>query len=380
MLNVQRVRKIILFTFLTCIPYVVLAQNSANVSQGITTLASLIDTFTNTVVKSLATLFLALALLAFFYGIVKYIWGMREGKAEEVKNGNQFMTWGLVALFIMFSVYGIIKLGQGIFFNGADVTTITIPNINFKSGTSADVLGGGSNNSASRVNTTPSVGSTIKSVNGTTIGTVNASGQVVNSTGNVVGNLNSSGQVIDNSGNTIDTQTRAVDTNYSGCPGGQYDSFGGCDTSGSGTSGSANSTALSEYIKQCKAQDPSKTGTQCWQEYSAQNPTQSTTETAPTSNANGTTPTCPSGATYMPSTDSCFFYIYGCTDKNASNWYPNANTDDGSCTYTANNSDTIDMGQMTHSECTDARTEDSCSTLGSRCQWTSAGTCVDAGL
>jgi hypothetical protein len=56
------------------------------------------------------------------------------------------------------------------------------------------------------------------------------------------------------------------------------------------------------------------------------------------------------------------------------------NSDCGSGMECTNSRCYIDMGQMTHSECTDAKTEDSCGTLGSRCQWTFAETCVDAGL
>ena len=59
-------------------------------------------------------------------------------------------------------------------------------------------------------------------------------------------------------------------------------------TNTSSGDGSSNSSALSEYIRQCKAQDPNKTGTQCWQEYSAKNPGQSTTETTSVSSGEST--------------------------------------------------------------------------------------------
>jgi succinate dehydrogenase/fumarate reductase cytochrome b subunit len=101
-------------------------------TEGISTLGNIITAFTSSIVKAVGTLLLASAVVAFFYGIVEYIWGQREGKSDKVTNGRQFMLWGLIALFVMFSVYGIIKFGQGIFFKDIDVNKITIPEINFK--------------------------------------------------------------------------------------------------------------------------------------------------------------------------------------------------------------------------------------------------------
>lgn len=103
-------------------------------TRAISSLSDIVNAFTETLVKSLGTLAMAAAVVAFFYGIVQYIWGVREAKPDVIKTGNQFMQWGLVALFVMFSVYGIIKYGQNILFNGMDVTKITIPELNFIKG------------------------------------------------------------------------------------------------------------------------------------------------------------------------------------------------------------------------------------------------------
>jgi hypothetical protein len=47
----------------------------------------------------------ALALLAFFYGLAKLIWG----GAEAVAEGKTLMIWGVVALFVMVSVWGLVR-------------------------------------------------------------------------------------------------------------------------------------------------------------------------------------------------------------------------------------------------------------------------------
>lgn len=49
-----------------------------------------------------------LALLFFFYGIAKYIWSEGQGKAE----GKSIMIWGVVALFVMSSIWGLVRFLQ----------------------------------------------------------------------------------------------------------------------------------------------------------------------------------------------------------------------------------------------------------------------------
>jgi hypothetical protein len=131
---------------------------SQSAQTGITTIGSLITLLTTNVVKALGTLALASGVVAFFYGIVQYIWGLRAGDAGKTKVGNAFMGWGLLGLFVMFSVYGIIKYAQDIF-GIRDVSTITIPDINFGRNTT----GGTPNSNAtggSPLGGTPNAGAT----------------------------------------------------------------------------------------------------------------------------------------------------------------------------------------------------------------------------
>lgn len=131
-------KKSFLFTSLTVSTFFIFsslasAQATAqDAASGFNTLAGLITLFTNTIVKATGTLLLSAAVVAFFFGVVQYIWGLRSGDPGKAKIGNEFMIWGLVGLFVMFSVYGIIKFGQGILFNGKDTTSIVIPDINLK--------------------------------------------------------------------------------------------------------------------------------------------------------------------------------------------------------------------------------------------------------
>jgi len=48
----------------------------------------------------------ALALLAFFWGLVKFI--AKAGDEKSHEEGKNIMKWGIIALFVMFSVWGLV--------------------------------------------------------------------------------------------------------------------------------------------------------------------------------------------------------------------------------------------------------------------------------
>lgn len=125
----QHATKLAILASLFILPVSVYAQ-----STDFSSLRDLIDNFTENVLSSVAALFLSLALVAFFYGIVEYIWAKRKGDTAGIAKGSGFMISGLIALFVLFSVYGIIKFAQGVLFPNTSMETITIPDIKFGSG------------------------------------------------------------------------------------------------------------------------------------------------------------------------------------------------------------------------------------------------------
>ncbi|MDQ5962768.1 MAG: hypothetical protein QG653_575 [Patescibacteria group bacterium] len=92
-------------------------------------LGGLINNFTTNVVKALGYLAMSAAVVAFFFGMVQFIWASREGKEEEMTKGKRFMVWALIALFVMFSVWGIIKFVQQTI-GLPNSSEITIPTLN----------------------------------------------------------------------------------------------------------------------------------------------------------------------------------------------------------------------------------------------------------
>jgi hypothetical protein len=68
----------------------------------------------------------ALALLAFFWGLMKFIFSGAEGKEE----GRNLMIWGIVALFVMTSVWGLVKfIGDAIGIQPGGNQTIPVPTV-----------------------------------------------------------------------------------------------------------------------------------------------------------------------------------------------------------------------------------------------------------
>ncbi|TAK58646.1 hypothetical protein EPO14_02315 [Patescibacteria group bacterium] len=71
------------------------------------------------------TLVVMLALLLFFWGLAMYVFG--SSNDEKRKKGIPMMIWGIVALFVMLSIFGIINMLQATF--GVGSGTLQIPTI-----------------------------------------------------------------------------------------------------------------------------------------------------------------------------------------------------------------------------------------------------------
>jgi hypothetical protein len=73
-------------------------------AQQLTNLETLVQSI-GRIVNLIIPILFALALLGFFYGLVKYIFGKEDDKAAAKKT----MIWGVIALFIMASVWGLVS-------------------------------------------------------------------------------------------------------------------------------------------------------------------------------------------------------------------------------------------------------------------------------
>lgn len=83
-------------------PLLAFAQVPAQNLRGLITLAG---DLLNMVIPVL----IAAALVVFFIGLVKYVW---NNSGEDSQSAKNIMIAGLVSLFVMVSVWGIIRLAQ----------------------------------------------------------------------------------------------------------------------------------------------------------------------------------------------------------------------------------------------------------------------------
>ena len=103
---------------LVFVPALASAQNLGN-------LKTLIESIGNLVGIALPIV-VAIALLAFFWGLVKFIFA--QGNEEAKTDAKKIMIWGLVALFVMVSVWGLVGfIGDSLGINQGD--TIIVPEV-----------------------------------------------------------------------------------------------------------------------------------------------------------------------------------------------------------------------------------------------------------
>ncbi len=92
-------------------------------------LTALANSFTTNVISAIAFLLMTGSITAFFYGTFVFLVNQQKGDSAKSNDGKQFMLWGLISLFVMFSVWGIITALQVNLGFGTS-TNIQIPAMN----------------------------------------------------------------------------------------------------------------------------------------------------------------------------------------------------------------------------------------------------------
>ncbi len=94
---------------------------AAVVATGVTDVVTAIQS----IVTLLIPLLMGLAVVAFFWGLVKYIANASDEAAKE--SGKTLMIWGMVAIFVMVALWGILGWVQTQLGLTGTVTTSTPP-------------------------------------------------------------------------------------------------------------------------------------------------------------------------------------------------------------------------------------------------------------
>src|SRR3989338_6712536 len=90
-----------------------------------TNFSELVDILVD-LIRTAVPVIAGLALLVFFWGMAKFIF-RAGGDTKAVEEGKTLMIWGLIALFVMVSVWGIISFIQNAFLPGGGSTPTSLP-------------------------------------------------------------------------------------------------------------------------------------------------------------------------------------------------------------------------------------------------------------
>lgn len=129
-------KKSLAITFLYALPFVAFAQ-----SGNLTPIKNLVVSV-GQILNMLIPVLIAAALVVFFWGLVMYIWSGGKNSAQ----GRKVMLAGLISLFVMVSVWGIVRLAQSALNVGPDQITNT-PFVPMQTGSNSNTdssSGGGS--------------------------------------------------------------------------------------------------------------------------------------------------------------------------------------------------------------------------------------------
>src|SRR3989344_1309683 len=110
--------KKVILTTLALVPAFAFAQTLGNVETFVRSIGRLVDLALPIVV--------GIALLAFFWGLVKFIFSQGDETAKA--DAKKIMLWGLIALFVMISVWGLVRfIGTALGVSQGD--TIVVPRV-----------------------------------------------------------------------------------------------------------------------------------------------------------------------------------------------------------------------------------------------------------
>jgi len=78
-------------------------------AQALTQVNTIVTSF-GTIVNALLPVLLGLAVVVFFWGLIKYIANASDEAAKE--SGKSLMIWGMIALFVMVALWSILGFVQ----------------------------------------------------------------------------------------------------------------------------------------------------------------------------------------------------------------------------------------------------------------------------
>lgn len=163
-----------------------------------------INQVTDLIGNTISNLLLTAAVAAFMFAVVSFLWKRAKGtNGEGLKDASNQLGWSIIALFVMFSIWGIINFLQSGFFTGGVKTQITAPSIKIDSSISVSPATGlnskkkigASCTVLSSPNTECDTGLVCKSNDSAKTGVVGAAGKCVDTNVSTPPAVDGSGQI-----------------------------------------------------------------------------------------------------------------------------------------------------------------------------------------
>ncbi|MFA6254079.1 MAG: hypothetical protein WC640_02355 [Candidatus Paceibacterota bacterium] len=86
-------------------------------------LQGIIQVILKSIIEPLIPILVALAIILFAWGLFNYLKsGM--GDTDDIRGAKSLMFWGMIIIFVMFSVWGLVLILQDVFFNGGTVPMV----------------------------------------------------------------------------------------------------------------------------------------------------------------------------------------------------------------------------------------------------------------
>ena len=88
-----------------------------------TTFSELLNSTVNSLLRPLPAILVGIAVVMFIYGVIILMFSEGGEKKEE---GKQYMIWGIVGIFVIVSMWGLVNILAGIFNLNNNVPVIKI--------------------------------------------------------------------------------------------------------------------------------------------------------------------------------------------------------------------------------------------------------------
>lgn len=83
-------------------------MNICQTKIALSSVGGILDYLTCLIIGNLVPLLFAIAVVGFIWGVIQMV--LNPEDAEKRKQGKMYMVWGIVGLFVMLSIWGLVQI------------------------------------------------------------------------------------------------------------------------------------------------------------------------------------------------------------------------------------------------------------------------------